>query len=40
MTDSRNSVLNDNQKEFDIKITGLDTPIHNYVDIEENIQND
>jgi hypothetical protein len=32
--------LNDNEKEFDIKITGLETPINNNEDIEENIQND
>ncbi len=37
---NENSVLNDNEKEFDIKITGLDTPINNNEDIEENIQND
>jgi hypothetical protein len=37
---NENSVLNDNEKEFDIKITGLDTPIKNNEDIEENIQND
>jgi hypothetical protein len=32
--------LNDNKKEFDIKITGLDKPINNNEDIEEKIQND
>jgi hypothetical protein len=32
--------LNDIEKEFDIKITGLETPINNTEDIEENIQND
>jgi hypothetical protein len=37
---NENSVLNDNEKEFDIKITGLETPINNNEDIEENIQND
>jgi hypothetical protein len=37
---NENSVLKDNEKEFDIKITGSDTPINNNVDIVENIQND
>ena len=37
---NENSVLYDNEKEFDIKITGLDTQINNNEDIVENIQND
>ena len=37
---NENSVLYNNEKEFDIKITGLDTPINNNEDIVENIQND
>ena len=37
---NENSVLYDNEKEFDIKITGLDTPVNNNEEIVENIQND
>jgi hypothetical protein len=37
---NENSVLNDNENEFDIRITELDTPINNYEDIVENIKND
>jgi hypothetical protein len=37
---NENSVLKDNEKEIDIKITRLDTLINNNEDIEENIQND